>query len=302
MTLLVDRDIIESQLKYNMAKTFQKLASTDPRTVMILDSLNLAFRWKHSGETDFLEAYIKTVESLRKSYNCGKVIIACDKGSSSYRKRIYDDYKQNRKDKQALSTPEEQAAFERFFEEFMRVIDNFAETTNYPVFRFDKVEADDVAAYIVKHRRDFNIDNVVLVSSDRDWDLLVAPDVMRFSYVTRKEVTWDNYHEHYEWTPEQYISIKCLQGDAGDNVPGVPGIGPKKAMALIQQYETTYDIIASLPINSKYKYIQNLNDFGGDRLILNYQLMDLLEFCEEAIGVENIDTINNTLEEYLNES
>lgn len=302
MTSLVDRDIIESQLKYNMAKTFQKLTSTDPRTVMILDSLNLAFRWKHSGETDFLDAYVKTVESLKKSYNCGKVIIACDKGSSSYRKTIYEDYKQNRKDKQALSTPEEQAAFERFFEEFMRVIDNFAETTNYPVFRFDKVEADDVAAYIVKHRKDFNIDNVVLVSSDRDWDLLVAPDVMRFSYVTRKEVTWDNYSEHYEWTPEQYISIKCLQGDAGDNVPGVPGVGPKKAMALIQQYETTYDIIASLPINSKYKYIQNLNEFGADRLILNYKLMDLLEFCEEAVGVDNIDTINNTLKEYLNES
>lgn len=285
-----------------MAKTFQKLTSTDPGTVMILDSLNLAFRWKHSGETDFLDAYIKTVESLRKSYNCGKVIIACDKGSSSYRKRIYDDYKQNRKDKQALSTPEEQAAFERFFQEFMRVIDNFVETTNYPVFRFDKVEADDVAAYIVKHRRNFNIDNIVLISSDRDWDLLVAPDVMRFSYVTRKEVTWDNYHEHYDWTPEQYISIKCLQGDDGDNVPGVPGVGPKKALALVQQYETTYDIIANMPIQSKYKYIQNLNEFGTDRLMLNYQLMDLLEFCEEAVGVDNIDTINNTLKEYMNES
>lgn len=285
-----------------MAKTFQKLNSTDPGTVMILDSLNLAFRWKHSGETDFLDAYIKTVESLKKSYNCGKIIIACDKGSSSYRKNIYEDYKQNRKDKQALSTPEEQRAFELFFEEFVRVIDNFSETTNYPVFRFDKVEADDIAAYIVKHRKRFNIDNVVLVSSDRDWDLLVAPDVMRFSYVTRKEVTWDNYNEHYEWSPEQYISIKCLQGDSGDNVPGVPGIGPKKAMALVQEYDTTYDIIASLPISSKYKYIQNLNEFGADRLMLNYQLMDLLEFCEEAIGVNNCSIIDNKLKEYLNES
>jgi len=302
LTLLVDNDIIESQLRNTMAKTFQKLTSTDPGTVMILDSLNLAFRWKHSGETDFLDAYIKTVESLRKSYSCGKVIIACDKGSSSYRKRIYDDYKQNRKDKQALSTPEEQAAFERFFEEFMRVIDHFAESTDYPVFRFDKVEADDVAAYIVKHRSKFNIDNIVLISSDRDWDLLVAPEVMRFSYVTRKEVTWDNYHEHYDWTPEQYISIKCLQGDDGDNVPGVPGVGPKKALALVQQYDTTYDIIANLPINSKYKYIQSLNEFGADRLMLNYQLMDLLEFCEEAVGDDNIDIINNTLKEYLNES
>jgi DNA polymerase-1 len=269
---------------------------------MILDSLNLAFRWKHSGETDFLDAYIKTVESLKKSYNCGKVIIACDKGSSSYRKSIYEDYKQNRKDKQALSTPEEQAAFERFFDEFMRVIDNFAETTNYPVFRFDKVEADDIAAYIVKHRKQFGIDQIWLISSDRDWLLNLAEGVSQFSYVTRKEFTVDNWNEHYDHSIEDYISIKVLQGDSGDNIPGVPGIGPKKALQLVREYGSAYDIIANMPIQSRYKYIQNLNEFGADRLILNYQLMDLQEFCEEAIGVDNIDTINNTLKEYLNES
>jgi len=284
-----------------MSKTFSKITESD-RTLLIVDSLNLAFRYKHSGATDFAEDYLRTVQSLKKSYKASHVIIAGDQGSSTYRKAIYSEYKQNRKDKQALSTPEEQAAFEAFFEEFVKVIDNFSETTNYPVFRFDKVEADDIAAYIVKHRKRFNIDNVVLVSSDRDWDLLVAPDVMRFSYVTRKEVTWDNYNEHYEWSPEQYISIKCLQGDHGDNVPGVPGIGPKKEMALVQEYDTTYEIIASLPISSKYKYIQNLNEFGADRLMLNYQLMDLLEFCEEAIGVNNCAIINDKLKEYLNES
>ena len=88
-------------------------------------------------------------------------------------------------------------------------------------------------------------------------------------------------------------------GDSGDNVPGVPGIGPKKAAALIQEYGSTYDIISSLPIASKYKYIANLNSFGADALLLNYKLMDLVTFCEEAIGEENCKKINEVLELYL---
>jgi DNA polymerase-1 len=118
---------------------------------------------------------------------------------------------------------------------------------------------------------------------------------MRFSYVTRKEITLENWNEHYEYNPADHISIKCLTGDSGDNIPGVAGIGPKKAQTLVSQYGSTWDIIANLPIASRYKYVQNLNEFGADNLILNYKLMDLLEFCDEALGEVNCQTINNTL-------
>ena len=283
-----------------MSKTFKKLSELDPKTVMVVDSLNLAFRWKHSGDTDFLESYMRTVDSLRKSYNAGKVVLACDQGSSSYRKQIYPDYKQNRKDKFAEQTPEEQLEFELFFEEFQRVLENYQETTNFPVLKFDKCEADDIAAYIVKQRKKYMCDNVVLVSSDRDWDLLVDSNVMRFSYVTRKEITQDNWSEHYDYDVADHISIKCLTGDSGDNIPGVPGIGPKKAHQLVKTYGSTYDIIANLPIASKYKFIENLNQFGSDALMLNYQLMDLLEFCDVALGEANCAIIDSTLETYLN--
>jgi 5'-3' exonuclease len=123
---------------------------------------------------------------------------------------------------------------------------------------------------------------------------------MRFSYVTRKETTLDNWSTHYDCDPEEYISIKCLQGDSGDNVPGVPGIGPKRAAELVKKYGSTYDIIASMPISGKYKYIDNLNQFGADALMLNYQLMDLLEFCDEAVGPQNCTKIDDVLKEYLN--
>ena len=81
-----------------MSKTFSKITESN-NTLLVVDSLNLAFRYKHSGATDFAEDYLRTVQSLKKSYKASHVIIAGDQGSSSYRKAIYPEYKQNRKDK-----------------------------------------------------------------------------------------------------------------------------------------------------------------------------------------------------------
>jgi 5'-3' exonuclease len=280
-------------------KSFQQINETK-NVLLIVDSLNLAFRYKHSGAQDFAEDYLRTVNSLKKSYKASHVIMACDQGSSSYRKALSPEYKQNRKDKQALQTDAEAAAFEIFFEDFLATLEHIKENTDYPVIKFQGVEADDIAAYISTNKDVLNaFDEIWLISSDRDWDLLVQPKVSRFSYVTRKEVTFDNWSEHYECTPEQYISIKCLMGDSGDNVAGVDKIGPKTAQKLVDQYGTTLDIAAHLPLPGKYVYIKNLNSFGSENLMLNYQLMDLVTHCREAIGEENVATINETLELYL---
>jgi len=185
-----------------------------------------------------------------------------------------------------------------FFEDFTKTLEHIADNTDFPVLRFQGVEADDIAAYIVSKKSKLPIDDIWLVSSDKDWDLLVQPNVSRFSYVTRKEVTFDNWNDHYDFNPEDYISIKCLTGDSGDNVVGVPGIGPKRAVGLVNEYGSTYDIIASIPISGRYKYIQALNECK-DTLELNYKLMDLVTFCEEAIGTENCKQIDETLELYL---
>ena len=280
-----------------MSKSFQKVTESE-NTLMIVDSLNLAFRYKHSGATDFAEDYLRTINSLKKSYKAQYVIIAGDQGSSSYRKSIYPEYKQNRKDKFAEQTDAEKAAFELFFEDFTKTLEHIAAETDYPVIRFPGVEADDIAAYIVSKKPKLSISDMWLISSDRDWDLLVQDNVSRFSYVTRKEVTIDNWDTHYEFAPEDYISIKCLTGDSGDNVAGVPGIGPKRAVSLVTEYGSTWDIIASLPISGRYKYIEALNQFK-DQLILNYKLMDLVTHCSEALGDENCKQIDQILKTYL---
>jgi len=278
-----------------MSKTFTKLTEQE-NTLLVVDALNLAFRYKHSGATDFAEDYLRTVQSLKKSYKASHVIIACDQGSSSYRKAIYPEYKQNRKDKFELQTDAEKAQFELFFEDFTKTLEHIQNSTDYPVIRFQGVEADDIAAYIVAQK--LPVDNIWLVSSDKDWDLLVNNNVSRFSYVTRKETTIDNWNEHYDFNPEDYISIKCLTGDSGDNVAGVPGIGPKRAVGLVSEYGSTWDIIANIPLSGKYKYIEALNQCK-DQLALNYKLMDLVTYSEDAIGVENCKQIDEILEIYL---
>lgn len=276
-------------------KTFKQLTEYDANTLMIVDAINLSFRWR--GKSTYKEEYISTIDSLRKSYKAGKVIIACDKGFSSYRKTIYPEYKANREELRSKQTEQEKLDFQAFFSEFSAALDILRES-EYPVLQYQNVEADDIAAYIVNKRCKLN--NIWLISSDRDWDLLVNDTVSRFSYVTRKEITKDNWNEHYDYDLDQHLSIKCLINDISDNIPGVEGIGPKRAQSLIEEYGDCYNVIASMPIPGKYKYIKSLNDFGKENLLRNYKLMDLVSYCEEAIGEENCKEIDKVLKEYLN--
>ena len=264
----------------------------DTNSTLVVDALNLAFRWKHQGRSDFRYEYQSTVKSLAKSYDCRNIIITADWGSSTYRKEISPEYKQNRKDKFAEQSEEERIAFEEFFEEYEAALDLLEE--DYPVLRYRGVEADDVAAHLVKHKDKYDLEYIWLISSDRDWDLLIQEKVGRFSYVTRKEVRLDNWKEHYEVSPEEYISMKCLTGDKGDNVPGIPGIGPKRAVQLIRDYGDAMDIYNATPIESRYKYIQALNE-NAEQLLVNYELMDLMTYCDDAIGQDNIEDIGRKL-------
>ena len=275
-----------------MAKSFKEIASKTNDNILIVDSLNLAFRYKHQKQRNFAEDYLRTVQSLANSYNAGCVYITADRGSSTYRKSILPEYKQNRQDKYAQQTEQEAEEFANFMEDFEETL--LLLEYHYPIFRYAGVEADDIAAYIV-HIKQHN-HTIWLVSSDKDWDLLISPTVSRFSYVTRKEITANNWFEHYDVEPEEFISLKCLTGDTGDNVPGVPGIGPKRGLSLIQTYGSALDIADAMPLGGKYKYIQSLNDFGAKNIMKNYELMDLVTYCEDAVGIDNAKDIREKLD------
>jgi len=274
-----------------MAKSFKDIASKTNDNILIVDALNLAFRYKHQKKRNFAEDYLRTVQSLANSYNAGCVYITADLGSSTYRKSILPEYKQNRQEKYAQQTEQEAEEFANFMEDFEETLLLLEE--HYPIFRYAGVEADDIAAYIVRIKRHNH--NIWLVSSDKDWDLLISPTVSRFSYVTRKEITANNWSEHYDVEPDEFISLKCLTGDTGDNVPGVPGIGPKRGLSLIQTYGSALDVADAMPLEGKYKYIQSLNDFGAKNIMRNYELMDLVTYCEDAVGINNAEDIRERL-------
>ena len=280
-----------------MAITFASLGNPAPTgNLLIVDGLNIAFRWKHQGVTDYKYDYVRTVESLAKSYNAGTIIICAD-GGSSYRKEIYPEYKANRKEKYAEQTEQEAKEFEMFMAEFSNTLTLLKE--KYPVFQFKGVEADDIAAYISMNLNKFGFDECWMISSDRDWDLLINEKVSRFSTVTRKEVTLDTWDEHYDFEVEDYITFKCLTGDKGDNVPGIPGVGPKRAVQLMEQYGSVFDIYDACPIDGRYKYIQSLNE-NAEQLLTNVELMDLVTYAEEAIGEQNKEIIDLEIERHKN--
>jgi 5'-3' exonuclease len=290
---------IANRKKMEFAETLKKQEHNE--NLIIVDGLNIAFRWRYKRVPYYTNDYVRTVESLAKSYNCGNMIILAD-GGSTYRKNIYPEYKGNRKDKYDTQTETEKKEFEQFLGEFANAFKKL-KSKGYMVLKNKGLEADDLAAWIVGKKEEFNIGDIWLISSDKDWDLLIRDGVSRFSTVTRKEITIDNWDEHYDVEPDKYLTLKCLAGDTGDNIPGIAGIGPKRAVSLINDYGDLYDIYNSCPIDSKYKFIQSLNE-NADRLLLNAELMDLESYSEQAIieSGMNIEDLSSDIKGYLNGS
>ena len=268
----------------------------DINRLLIVDSMNLAFRWMHRKSKVFADEYIRTVESLARSYDCGSIAIAGDWGGSRYRKEIFPEYKANRKEKYKDQSEEDAEYFKAFFAELQNTLDQLEEK-GYPVFRYQGVEADDIAAMLVHFRQDYMFDYIWLITSDRDWDLLIDDNVSRFSTVTRTEYTPDTWD--IDVPLEEYLTLKCLQGDSGDNIPGVPGVGPVRAKALIEKYGNVFDIYDHCPLPGKAKYITSVNEHA-EQLLLNVQLMDLKTYFPQAIGEENLKDIHGRMVAYGN--
>lgn len=257
--------------------------------LLLVDCMNFAFRFKHRGKTDFAAEFLSTIQSFAKSYGAKQVVLLADLKQSAFRKHLSDGtYKAGRKDKYKDQTEDEKAQVAAFFEGYEKALE--LASTQYPLLRFEFVEADDLAGYLVRELSP-KFEHTWMVSSDTDWDLLLRNDVSRFSFVTRKEYTIGNFYDlHGCDTPEQYISVKVLQGDTGDSVPGIANVGAKRAYSLVREYGTALDIYASIPLPGKQKFIDNVNN-SGDTILLNYELMDLVAFCDDAIAFPDLNNL-----------
>lgn len=265
----------------------------DPKNVLIVDALNLAFRWKHASSPDRMPVgFVETIRSLAKSYDCGTIIVAADgSGGSTWRKLKHPGYKSSRKTKYQNQTEEEKEEAQEFFNYYEKTLTELPKTIH--LLRYPGVEADDIATFLVENKYKLDINSIWLITSDADWDLLIEEDVSRFSTVTRKEVTVDTWD--HPVSAEDYIWLKCLVGDKGDDVPGVEGVGPVRAAKIIEQYGSIFDLIENMPLSGTAKYIANINK-SKESMMLAYELMDLRTFHEDAIG-EQLEPLKNKLRE-----
>ena len=100
---------------------------------------------------------------------------------------------------------------------------------------------------------------------------------------------------------EDYITYKCLVGDKGDNVPGVQGVGPKRAVLLWNNMVQFLIYMILVPLKGRYKYIQSVNEMG-EQLLVNVELMDLITYCDDALGEKNTQVVDLELSRVLNDN
>jgi len=187
----------------------------------------------------------KAIGQLKPDY----VVVAFDKGKHTFRHDIYPEYKGGRKKAPDELVPQ------------FQLVRDFLDAYEIPYFEMDDIEADDLIGSIVKKYRQVNIK---ILSSDRDLLQLIDDTtkcLMMKKGISDMLIADEKYlAEEMQITPAQITDLKGLMGDTADNIIGVPGIGPKTATKLLNQYHTVenlYDHIDELKGKQKEKLIEN---------------------------------------------
>ncbi len=154
-----------------------------------------------------------------------KMIAVCDAGRKTFRNELYPQYKASRKE-----TPED------LIPQFS-IIDQACIAFGLPVMREEGFEADDLIASCAHHFSKQG-NKVIIVSADKDLMQLVNDDIIMFDPLKSKLIDHDGVIEKFGVSPDKVIDVQSLMGDSSDNIPGVPGIGPKTARDLILEFGT----------------------------------------------------------------
>lgn len=154
-----------------------------------------------------------------------KVVVAWD-SMTSWRKELLPSYKEKRKE---IKTEEASEQFERYADQLPRLLD-LTRALGIGQVRADNFEADDIAGYFAN----ISENPVVLVSNDYDWLQLVSKQVHVWRTLKGEYVTPANFTNYTGCEDaEEYIKTKAICGDK-DEVPGVPGVGPKFAQRYLR--------------------------------------------------------------------
>ena len=160
-------------------------------------------------------------------------ICVFDASRITFRQDIYPDYKMNR-----TATPTDLIAQGQMIQSGLMSL-------GMPVLCVPGVEADDVIATLA-HQNCTTTNATRIITSDKDLMQLVSDCVFLYDGMKNREIRTDAVLEKFGVKPHQVIDVQSLMGDSSDNVPGVPGIGPKKAAELINQFGNLDNLYANL--------------------------------------------------------
>lgn len=176
---------------------------------------------------------LKLLGDLQPKY----MAVAFDKSRKTFRTELYADYKGQRK-----TTPSE---LSEQFPLAMKVLG----TMGIPTLELDNYEADDIIGTFAVHAPE-DVE-VIIVTGDRDELQLV--DTRTKVYYTKRGISDIQIFDESEFAanyeglvPKQLIELKGLMGDASDNIPGVPGVGPKTALKLIKEYGDVETVLENI--------------------------------------------------------
>ena len=223
------------------------MADVARETLLLVDGHNLVYRAFHAmpalsnsrGEMTnaaygFTSMLFKALNDTTPTY----AIAAFDPPGPTFRHERFPAYKAQR-----LRAPDELRAQFPWAREVV-------EALGIPIVEIPTFEADDVIGTLAQQAEAAGLD-VIILTGDLDVLQLVTEHIRVFA--SRRGISdtiiydVDKVRERYGFEPPLVVDFKALQGDPSDNIPGVPGIGEKTAMALVQQYGPLENVLEAVP-------------------------------------------------------
>lgn len=269
----------------------KKLVIIDGKSVFYrgyyaMGNLSLEDGTPTGGVYGFASLAFEVIRKLKPDY----VVVAWDKKGTSTAKRsaIYPEYKAGRK-----KAPDD-------FYEQIPLLKDFLKTLGWPLFETDGYEADDILGTLAVQANKLGVE-ANLITSDLDMLQLIDENTkvfaMKRGFSDIEEFDLEYFENKYGLKQSQFLDLKALQGDSSDNIPGVPGIGPKTATQLLQEFFTLEGIYENLE-NIKPAWRKKL-EAGKDSAFMSKKIAKIFLDAPVELNFEDADIRNFNYEEVL---
>lgn len=185
-----------------------------------------------------VKGFLNSMAWLTRQLKPDKVIVFFDgKGGSSKRREILSEYKEGRRPPTVVGrlyqfSSQEKADANRAFQ--FRTLQDLLEFLPVNVIVSNGFETDDGIAHAVKHRKYFKLDDIIIVSCDRDFYQLVSDDVAIYNPMSKKLINTKSVVEEFGIHPKNWLFYRSITGDKSDNIDGVKSFGPKTLLKMFE--------------------------------------------------------------------